>query len=196
MSNELKLMGSAGSGSGTGTLAARPAASAAGAGYLYFASDDNGGTLYRSDGATWTKAAGSVTQSGGAELASGYAEITSAFQVLPATANTIYDITGLSVTPTVGTRPVLIEAFIPQAWHAVANSDVNLLIYEDGAAVQNAVANSVSAALKAGFLRAAIRRNPAAGAHTYKASAKSTVAGNLTYNAGAAFPGFIRVTEC
>src|SRR5204862_4965950 len=40
-----------------GTLAARPVAAAGNAGYLYFATDVNGGTLYRSDGTTWSKVA-------------------------------------------------------------------------------------------------------------------------------------------
>lgn len=39
----------------SGTLAARPVAAAANAGLLYFATDDNGGTMYRSDGSAWTK---------------------------------------------------------------------------------------------------------------------------------------------
>jgi hypothetical protein len=39
----------------SGTLVARPAAAAANAGLLYFATDDNGGTMYRSDGSAWTK---------------------------------------------------------------------------------------------------------------------------------------------
>ncbi|MCB0878493.1 MAG: hypothetical protein KDC46_05880 [Thermoleophilia bacterium] len=38
----------------SGTVVARPAASAANANSLYFASDDAGGTLARSDGASWT----------------------------------------------------------------------------------------------------------------------------------------------
>ncbi len=39
-----------------GTLAGRPAAAAGNAGYLYFATDASGGTLYRSDGTIWTAA--------------------------------------------------------------------------------------------------------------------------------------------
>ena len=47
----------------SGTLAARPAASTFGKGY-YLATDISGGTLYHSDGTTWTQAAGSVNPSG------------------------------------------------------------------------------------------------------------------------------------
>jgi len=38
----------------SGLFAARPAASASNAGYLYFSTDTGGGTVFRSDGATWT----------------------------------------------------------------------------------------------------------------------------------------------
>lgn len=44
----------------TGTIGSRPAASSSNAGFLYFATDDNGGTLYRSDGTTWVQIAGSL----------------------------------------------------------------------------------------------------------------------------------------
>lgn len=47
---------------GAGTLGARPAAVATNAGYLYLATDTNGGTLYRSDGAAWAKAALGATE--------------------------------------------------------------------------------------------------------------------------------------
>lgn len=44
----------------TGTLAARPAAAAGNKDLVYFASDDNGGTIYRSSGSAWTKIAPGV----------------------------------------------------------------------------------------------------------------------------------------
>jgi hypothetical protein len=44
-----------------GTLAARPAASASNDGFLYFATDVAGGTLYRSDGSSWTRVAAGNT---------------------------------------------------------------------------------------------------------------------------------------
>lgn len=43
-----------------GTLASRPAATAVEPGTLYLATDDNGGTLYRSDASTWTQCSPSV----------------------------------------------------------------------------------------------------------------------------------------
>ncbi len=38
-----------------GTLAARPAAADGNSGYYYFATDDKGGTWYRSTGSAWAK---------------------------------------------------------------------------------------------------------------------------------------------
>jgi len=45
-----------------GTLASRPAAAAGNNGFLYFATDDNGGSLYRSDGSSWMKVSAGVNQ--------------------------------------------------------------------------------------------------------------------------------------
>jgi len=50
----------------SGALAARPPAASLNRGWLYLATDISGGTLYRSDGATWTQVAASVTGGGGA----------------------------------------------------------------------------------------------------------------------------------
>lgn len=48
----------------SGTLAARPAAGSNNHGYLYIATDEDGGTLYRSDGSTWVKSAAGVSAGG------------------------------------------------------------------------------------------------------------------------------------
>lgn len=50
----------------TGTLAARPAAAAVNAGLIYLATDENGGTPYRSTGSAWTQLAKGVTASASA----------------------------------------------------------------------------------------------------------------------------------
>ncbi len=49
----------------SGTLAARPTASASNAGLLYVATDDNGGTTYRSNGSSWVQVGAAVAASGG-----------------------------------------------------------------------------------------------------------------------------------
>lgn len=46
----------------SGTAASRPAASASNNGALYFATDTNGGTLYRSNGATWSQISLGLTE--------------------------------------------------------------------------------------------------------------------------------------
>jgi hypothetical protein len=55
-----------------GTLAARPSAASVGAGVLYFATDDNGGTIYRSTGSAWEKCGRGATESGGASVGNEY----------------------------------------------------------------------------------------------------------------------------
>jgi hypothetical protein len=45
-----------------GTLLARPLPDPSNAGYLYFATDVNGGTLYRSDGSSWVKVAAGAAE--------------------------------------------------------------------------------------------------------------------------------------
>lgn len=58
--------------SGASTLANRPAASGVPAGTLWLVSDDDGGTLWRSDGTSWTKAGpGASEVAGGSSSAPG-----------------------------------------------------------------------------------------------------------------------------
>lgn len=45
-----------------GVIGARPAAGAANNGYFYLATDDDGGTMYRSNGATWVQVGKGVTE--------------------------------------------------------------------------------------------------------------------------------------
>lgn len=54
------LFGGSGSGSLAGTLALRPPAAGGNSGQDYVATDDHGGTTYRSDGTVWTKKAAAV----------------------------------------------------------------------------------------------------------------------------------------
>lgn len=51
--------------SGASSLAARPAANTLPPGTLWLVEDDDGGTLFRTDGSTWTKAAAGVSEGGG-----------------------------------------------------------------------------------------------------------------------------------
>ena len=87
-----------------GTLAARPAASTAGNRALYYATDDSGGTLYRSNGTSWQQIGASVNQTGGAQL--GSATLAADYTNSGQGAET--QLTGMSVTVTVGSRPIAI----------------------------------------------------------------------------------------
>jgi hypothetical protein len=93
----------------TGLLAGRPAA-AAGTCKYYFATDDNGGTLYETNGAAWLQVAAAVGSVAGIELAT--AALGSPVPGLTAAART--DIPGLSVTFTLAAaRTVYLELVLP-----------------------------------------------------------------------------------
>lgn len=106
----------------SGTLAARPAATTVPAGTRYFATDDNGGTVYRSNGTAWTQVAAAVTASSGAVLARASATA----QQTGITSAT--DITGLSITFTVTNKPVTVRAEVPYAFNDTALGQVQLQI--------------------------------------------------------------------
>ena len=131
--------------------------------------------------------------SSGREL--GYAEITSSFTQVAA-ATTDYDITGLSVTVTVGTRPILLEAYLPTVAHTVANSTVILRVYEGATLLQVVTeATPATGGALSGARIARVRLAPSAGSHTYKAVIRTQTAGTITVTAGTTGPAFIRVVE-
>ena len=176
-----------------GTLAARPAASAVPNGFLYFANDDNGGTVYRSDGAsTWTKVAPGVLETSGVEL--GYAEITSNF-TSGGVANTIYAVTGLTTTVTVGSRPVRIDGLLQAVLPSASTTTVSALIYEDGSFVGGISSVGSATANKRLGMTPWLRRAPAAGSHTYDIRVKSDITATLTVESGVGFPSAIQVRE-
>lgn len=88
-----------------GTLAGRPAASAVGDRALYYATDDSGGTLYRSNGTSWQQVGAPVSQASGAELAR--ATLAANYTNQGQGAET--QIPGFSLTITVGSRPIAIN---------------------------------------------------------------------------------------
>ena len=81
----------------SGTLASRPAAAAGNAGYLYFATDDNGGTLYLSTGSAWTRIS---------PMARLLGEATRSTVFTTTTAGVEYDVTGMTKTVIVEDKPV------------------------------------------------------------------------------------------
>jgi hypothetical protein len=65
-----------------GTLAARPSPGIGNANTFYFATDDNGGTLYSSDGATWTKVSKGINEAPAAHGLSHHPQLGSDFVVM------------------------------------------------------------------------------------------------------------------
>jgi hypothetical protein len=129
---------------------------------------------------------------GGIEL--GYAAITS-----DATrASTSYaDVSGLSVSVTVGTRPILVTFSCPDASNSTSVGGVAVAILEDGSIVGNVGNLNDSATFHTPLFRA-IRRAPSAGSHTYKAQLKTALVGTATLKAdsGGTFgPTSIQVIE-
>lgn len=91
----------------TGLLGARPAAATFGKGY-YFATDDNGGSLYHSDGTGWTKVTVGVNWASGTQLA--YSQDTALSFDAKASGTAWNDIsTLLKVTVPASSVPVKVE---------------------------------------------------------------------------------------
>jgi hypothetical protein len=123
-----------------------------------------------------------------------HAEITSNFST---TSTTLVDVTGLTVTVDVGTRPVIIWFSCGYANTTAAVSGYEISILEDGVGIGNAKA--VGNAIAEGYaVTRMIRRAPAAGSHTYKIQARTVAAGTLSIAAdtGASYgPASISVWE-
>jgi hypothetical protein len=90
-----------GGGAPYGTLAARPAAATAGDQAFYYATDDNGGTLYQSQAGSWVAVAVPTSELGYVSVSSGDWPVTG----ILGDANW-HDVPGLSVTVTGLNRPV------------------------------------------------------------------------------------------
>lgn len=177
----------AGAASGAGLLSARPTAAAAGAGYFYYATDTV--KLYRSDGSAWTQVS---SVSGGVEL--GYAERTSNFATSTSAAP-YADVTGLSITITVASRPIMLKFWSGQGYHAVAGGAGQIRIQE-GTTELALAAPSGSGANEAGPIVAMRRIAPSAGSHTYKVTLASILqVGNYNLFASATSPMFLQATE-
>jgi hypothetical protein len=108
-----------------------------------------------------------------------YAQITST----QAGISTLADITGLTIAFTVGTRPVMVEVFIP-LYTQVTSSGTPLFFITDNS--NNEIARgggfTVAAAANGGGLMMRTRLAAGTGAYTAKARAQTT-AGTLTINA-------------
>ena len=134
-------------------------------------------------GGTWGTPA-SLT--GGIEL--GYSQIT-ANDTQTGVGN--HDVTGLSVTVTVGTRPIKVIFDCGGGGNSGAGTTL-ITILEDN--VQVALINLGVANVSTPTHRE-VRRAPSAGSHTYKINLNQFSAGNSTIAAAANSPAFIQVIE-
>lgn len=157
----------------------------------YFTFDDAGDIYYCTVGGTpgtWRQVSGS-----GREL--GYAEITSSPTAITAVGSgSAVDITGLSVTVTVATRPIFIEAYFATSSNNTASSGGGIAIQESTTILQQCDMLG-DAAGERSHLHSAVRLAPSAGSHTYKITGYALVGGTFSPLAGAQRPAFIRVVE-
>lgn len=128
----------------------------------------------------------------GAEL--GYAEITA--EVDSTAVSTYESPTGLSITITVATRPILLEFHCSQFAHTAANGTILAQILEG--ATQVAYGSVTCSPTGGAALYMPLRRRlaPSAGSHTYVFQWGSTVAGTHKLFATSTYPAYIRAVEC
>lgn len=166
-----------------GLLSAQPTASTFGKGF-YWASDDNGGTLYYSNATTWTKQAPGVNQAATPSLVAGPAKVTANFTT---TSTSDVDVTGLSVTFTAVASATYWIRFKGQVGNTVSAAIAHPKLTDgsntqlDAADYTAKAANDSYVMVLEGFV------TPAAGSVTYKVrlSAGSSTA---FIAAGSTFP--------
>jgi len=126
----------------------------------------------------------------------GYAAITSD---LTTTSTSMVDATGLSVTVTVGSRPIIVEAYLSEARTDKNGARAICEIYDNTAAarVQLGIATGVTNAGVGQTLCMKVRLTPASGSRTYKVrwSVDAGVSATGTIRAASTNPSWIRVYE-
>jgi hypothetical protein len=147
------------------------------------------------NGTNWYELARSDNGSGssvGIEL--GYAEITSNY-VQTGAGNS--DVTGLSTTVTVGSRPIRIEFACSSIQNSSASPSglTSLAINEGSTILTTAAFGGLTTANVTVPVTRSVRLAPSAGSHTYKIVLGQVVAGNSTIAAAATSPAYIWVTE-
>lgn len=137
---------------------------------------------------TWVQMSGS-----GREL--GYAEITANPTAITAVGSgSAVDLTGLSITITVASRPILVEVYFATGSNNTASSGGGIAIQEGSTLLQQCDMLGDAASERSHF-RPAVRLAPSAGSHTYKATGYAIVGGTFSPLAGAQRPAFIRAVE-
>ena len=177
-----------------GTHAAIPAASTVEPGTIYFESDT--GSMFRSDGTNWVNV---TPPSSGAQL--DYAQITASVTGVTASteATAVTLVSGNSVTYD-GSK-IKVEVYVPAVAAASSLWYYRVLLLRDTTVIGYAAGKSVGGDAANGFeFYAAAFDTPAAGAHTYKASAYVQATTNFSFLAGAGgsgnlLPAFLRVSK-
>lgn len=131
----------------SGALASRPTATATNRYTDFFATDEDGGTLYRNlDGSNWTQIAPGATEASGTELA--YAETSTSNATTSDTA-VDWPTTALSITVPQSSRPVMLHLHCPQCSNDTATKGGVVTITDNantvlnGAPVDSATANQI-----------------------------------------------------
>lgn len=173
----------------SGTLANRPAIGSVPTGFIYTATDVSGGTEYQAQGGAWVQVAPGVLDTGGREL--GYAEATA-----NQTFTTVADVTGLSITITVASRPIMVEIWVGGVQNSIANSGVTLLLTDSANTILSR-GDTVCPVAASNFGPMIVKKRlaPAAGNVTYKARAQLLTSGVATLLGGAARPMYIAARE-
>ncbi len=143
------------------------------------------------NGTNWYELARSDNGSGaavGIEL--GYASITS---TVTQTGAGNQDVAGLSVTVTVGSRPIRIEFSAPNISNSSSSGLTIISIMEASTQLTNLAYGSGTTATAPA--NRSVRLAPSAGAHTYKVNLTQFVTGNSALGASATAPAHIWVTE-
>lgn len=156
-------------------------------GLLAISSVQNLQTTLDANAAAATAYANSV--GGGVQL--GYAELVSDFT----TATTGADVTGLAITITAGTRPILV-VFETGALSNSSGAGAAIVNIQEGATVlRQASIGAVTANLAFCIHREVYIPSPSAGSHTYKVNLSSFGAGTVTLAATAANPAYIQALQ-
>ena len=166
----------------TGLYASRPAAATVKTGSYYHATDVQ--ETYRATGPAGGSATSWVAVNGaGAEL--GYAERITAWDNTSATVGAWTDVPGLSITVTVGERPIVLD--MTAYTLSDVTGDVNVSIFEGATEI---VRSLHRAAATSDYATAIVKRrlNPSPGIHTYKVSVYKTLGQIVTLVGGIAGP--------
>lgn len=119
----------------------------------------------------------------------GYAQITSDFT----TAAGPVDAAGLSITVTVGARPIMLEFYSQGLSNSAAGGYGSATLVEGSTVLQRGGFGGAANVTFPGTVR--VRLAPSPGSHTYKVQLAAVIAGTAKLQATADGPAFIRAFE-